>query len=259
MGFESPEDVVQPPKILSSSSDIHPEKIDSNLYEDKGGKVVEYDDDEYQNAGGDESYVEPDANELELISWEKQKIPTELPTVEKIRTPPPSIFKHYEAEPQYDSLKAVGSRDHYIDIQTELESSGDHSEIMEEIFHDKPNEIDSIFDVPEVEVAQGSKLQIEDLIVQKKQDLHEDKYRAHEREEVENTKESHKGWMVFMMLIGILFIATTRRKVRRLIPASTRQRSPSLGGRPKGPLIAEKTGKDSSSEDEGDISGFEDF
>lgn len=97
---------------------------------------------------------------------------------------------------------------------------------MEEIFHDKPNEIDSIFDVPEVEVAQGSKLQIEDLIVQKKvllfkfsmsyivqQDLHEDKYRAHEREEVENTKESHKGWMVFMMLIGILFIATTRRKV----------------------------------------------
>ena len=69
MGFESPEDVVQPPKILISPSDIQPEKIDSNLYEDKGGKVVEYDDDEYENAGGDASYVEPDANELELMSW----------------------------------------------------------------------------------------------------------------------------------------------------------------------------------------------
>ncbi|CBY14524.1 unnamed protein product [Oikopleura dioica] len=258
MGFESPEDVVQPPKILISPSDIQPEKIDSILYEDKGGKIVEYDDDEYNNAEGDESYVEPDANELELMSWEKEKSPSEIPKVEKLRTPPPSIFKHYDPEPQYDSLKAVGSLDHYIDIQTELESSGDHSEIMEEIFHDKPNEMDSIFDIPQVEVAKGSKLQLEDLIFQKK-DLHEDKYRALEREEVENTKASHKGWMVFMMLIGILFIATTRRKVRRLIPASTRQRSPSLGGRPKGPLIAEKTGKDSSSEDEGDISGFEDF
>ena len=101
---------------------------------------------------------------------------------------------------------------------------------MEEIFHDKPNEMDSIFDIPQVEVAKGSKLQLEDLIVQKKvwlfkfafsnivqQDLHEDKYRALEREEVENTKTSHKGWMVFMMLIGILFIATTRRKVITLI------------------------------------------
>ena len=39
---------------------------------------------------------------------------------------------------------------------------------MEEIFQDKPNEIDSIFDVPQVEIAQGSKLQLEDLIVQKK-------------------------------------------------------------------------------------------
>lgn len=45
-----------------------------------------------------------------------------MPKVEKMRTPPPAIFKHYEQEPQYDSLKAAGSRDHYIDIQTELET-----------------------------------------------------------------------------------------------------------------------------------------
>ena len=46
-------------------------------------------------------------------------------------------------------------------------SSGDHSEIIEEIFQDKPNEIDSIFDAPPVELPERSKLQVEDLIAQK--------------------------------------------------------------------------------------------
>lgn len=66
-GFSSPEDVVQPPTILNSPADIEPEKIDSSLYEEKaGGKVVEYDDDEYNNLNEVE-YVEPDAKEL--MSW----------------------------------------------------------------------------------------------------------------------------------------------------------------------------------------------
>ena len=39
---------------------------------------------------------------------------------------------------------------------------------MEEIFQDKPNELDSIFDIPPADQPEHSKLQVEDLIVQKK-------------------------------------------------------------------------------------------
>ena len=51
-------------------------------------------------------------------------------------------------------------------IEISINSEEDF-EIIEEIFQDKPNEIDSIFDAPPVELPERSRLQVEDLIAQK--------------------------------------------------------------------------------------------
>lgn len=143
--------------------------------------------------------------------------------VPKQETGAPAIFAHYgeKQDDDYDSHKvAVYGDDHYIETNEE----SDTYENYQDFSGDKEGEdiIETIIG-HEIESGIFDQHLDDDVDSEEQERLQAEKYEETKRADEKVTKSNYKGWLVFMSLVGIFFFATTRRKVRRLMPGNLRR------------------------------------